>query len=870
MWETFRKEEVLKKLKTNLRTGLSEEEVDFRRSKYGKNKLEEKKKETLMIKFFKQFNDFMIIILILASIVSAGISYLQGENDYIDSIIIIAIVILNAIMGVVQEAKAEKSIEALKQMTPPKAKVIRDNGKSKEINAEELVPGDIIVLEAGNYVPADSRLLESHNLKIEESSLTGETEGVLKDADMIAKKGIALGDMKNLAFMTSIVVNGSGKAVVTETGMNTKVGKIANMIIEDKEPETPIQKKLAQVGKILGLVCLAICVLIFVIGMIKKMDPIEMFMTSVGLAVAAIPEGLPAIVTIVLSIGVTKMAKNNSIIRKLPAVETLGSSKVICSDKTGTLTKNQMTVVETRTITNNTTEFLLELGSMCTDCDIIYDRNKLIVRGEATESAIVEGALKYNKNKNELYKIMPRINEIPFDSNRKMMTTIHKIDNGYRIITKGAPDVLLNRCNLSNEKKNKMLLENDNMAKRALRVIAIAYKDVNTLPLKLESNFIENGLNFVGLIGMIDPPREGVKEAVETCKKAGIKTVMITGDHIITAKAIAKELNILSKYDKAITGQELDKIPQEKLEKEIKDYSVFARVTPEHKVRIVKAWQKTGAVVAMTGDGVNDSPALKRADIGIAMGKNGTDVAKNASDMILTDDNFVTIVKAVKQGRNIYDNIKKAIHFLIATNIGEIVTIFMGLILGFKSPLLAIQLLWINLVTDSFPAIAIGLEPPEKEIMSRKPIDSRKGIFTDGLWNKIIVEGIMLGMLTLVAFSIGNKYYSLEVGRTMAFVALGALELVHSFNIKSDESIFKVGIFENKFLIGSFILGIFIQTIVVLVPTFANIFNLVALNNTQWLIVAVISLLPIPIMELQKKINEVKFGKVIYREKQNI
>ena len=869
MWETFRKEEVLKKLKTNLRTGLSEEEVVFRRSKYGKNKLEEKKKETLMIKFFKQFNDFMIIILILASVVSAGVSYLQGENDYIDSVIIIAIVILNAIMGVVQEAKAEKSIEALKQMTPPKAKVIRDNGKSKEINAEELVPGDIIVLESGNYVPADCRLLESHNLKIEESSLTGETEGVLKDADLIAKKDVALGDMKNLAFMTSIVVNGSGKAVVTEIGMNTKVGKIANMIIEDKEPETPIQKKLAQVGKILGLVCLAICVLIFIIGMIKKIDPIEMFMTSVGLAVAAIPEGLPAIVTIVLSIGVTKMAKNNSIIRKLPAVETLGSSKVICSDKTGTLTKNQMTVVETKT-NNNTIDFLLELGSMCTDCDIIYDKNKLIVKGEPTETAIVEGALKQNKNKNDLYKIMPRVNEIPFDSNRKMMTTIHKIENKYRIITKGAPDVLLDRCNLSNEKKNKILLENDKMASRALRVIAIAYKDVNVLPAKIESNFIENGLNFVGLIGMIDPPREGVKEAVNICKKAGIKTVMITGDHIITAKAIAKELNILGKYDKAITGQELDKIPKEKLEKEIKDYSVFARVTPEHKVKIVKAWQKTGAVVAMTGDGVNDSPALKRADIGIAMGKNGTDVAKNASDMILTDDNFVTIVKAVKQGRNIYDNIKKAIHFLIATNIGEIVTIFMGLVLGLKSPLLAIQLLWINLVTDSFPAIAIGLEPPEKDIMTRKPVDSKKGIFADGLWNKIIIEGIMLGMLTLVAFSIGNKYYGLEVGRTMAFVALGVLELVHSFNIKSDESIFKVGIFENKFLIGSFILGVFIQTIVVLVPTFANVFDLVSLNITQWLIVGIISILPIPIMESQKKINEVKFGKVIYREKENI
>ena len=869
MWETFRKEEVLKKLKTNLRTGLSEEEVVFRRSKYGKNKLEEKKKETLIVKFFKQFNDFMIIILILASVVSAGVSYLQGENDYIDSVIIIAIVILNAIMGVMQEAKAEKSIEALKQMTPPKAKVIRNNGESKEVNAEELVPGDIIVLEAGNYVPADCRLLESHNLKIEESSLTGETEGVLKDADMIAKKDVALGDMKNLAFMTSIVVNGSGKAVVTEVGMNTKVGKIANMIIEDKEPETPIQKKLAQVGKILGLTCLAICVLIFIIGMIKKIDPIEMFMTSVGLAVAAIPEGLPAIVTIVLSIGVTKMAKNNSIIRKLPAVETLGSSKVICSDKTGTLTKNQMTVVETKT-NNSTTDFLLELGSMCTDCDIIYDKNKLIVKGEPTETAIVEGALKQNKNKNDLYKIMPRVNEIPFDSNRKMMTTIHKIENKYRIITKGAPDVLLDRCNLSNEKKNKILLENDNMASRALRVIAIAYKDVNVLPAKIESNFIENVLNFVGLIGMIDPPREGVKEAVNICKKAGIKTVMITGDHIITAKAIAKELNILGKYDKAITGQELDKIPKEKLEKEIKDYSVFARVTPEHKVKIVKAWQKTGAVVAMTGDGVNDSPALKRADIGIAMGKSGTDVAKNASDMILTDDNFVTIVKAVKQGRNIYDNIKKAIHFLIATNIGEIVTIFMGLVLGLKSPLLAIQLLWINLVTDSFPAIAIGLEPPEKDIMTRKPVDSKKGIFADGLWNKIIVEGIMLGMLTLVAFSIGNKYYGLEVGRTMAFVALGVLELVHSFNIKSDESIFKVGIFENKFLIASFVLGIFIQTIVVIIPYLANIFNLVPLNKIQWLITIGISILPIPIIEIQKKINEFRFGKIIYTKEQEI
>ena len=866
MWETLRKEEVIKKLKTNPKNGLNEEEVVFRRNKYGKNKLDDKPKENLLVKFLKQFNDFMIIILIIASIISAGISYFQGENDYIDSIIIIAIVILNALMGVVQEAKAEKSIEALQEMTPLKAKVIRE-GITKEINAEEIVPGDIIILEAGNYVPADCRLLESHNLKIEESSLTGETEPVLKDANMIAKNDVSLGDMLNMGFMASIVVNGHGKAVVTETGMNTKVGKIANMIIENESPETPIQRKLGQVGKTLGIVCLAICVIIFIIGMVKNIDPIEMFMTSVGLAVAAIPEGLPAIVTIVLSIGVTKMAKNNSIIRKLPAVETLGSSKVICSDKTGTLTKNQMTVVE---INAKDKELATKLSAMCTDCDITYEKGEIKIRGEPTEIALVQKAIDMNYNKLDLYKKMPRVEELPFDSNRKMMTTIHKENNGYLVITKGAPDVLLNKCNVTIGEKQRIERQNEKMAKKALRVIAVAYKKIATLPKGRDLERIENSLNFVGLIGMIDPPREGVKEAVRTCKRAGIKTVMITGDHILTAKAIAKELDILGPTDKAMTGKELDNITQDELEKKIKDYSVFARVTPEHKVRIVKAWQSTGAVVAMTGDGVNDSPALKNADIGIAMGKNGTDVAKSASDMILADDNFVTIVKAVKQGRNIYDNIKKAIHFLIATNIGEIVTIFMGLVLGLKSPLLAIQLLWINLVTDSLPAIALGLEPPEKNIMNRMPVDKKKGLFADGLWNKIIVEGTMIGMLTLIAFSIGNKYYGLEVARTMAFVSLGMLELVHSFNIKSEKSIFKVGIFENKFLIGSFILGVFIQTIVVIVPTFANIFSLVPLNKIQWLITLFISFMPIPIVELQKKINETKFDKIIYKEKQKV
>lgn len=855
MWQTQNKEEVLRKLSTNEKAGLTKEEVEERQKKEGKNKLEDKKKESLFVKLIKQFNDFMIIILIIASIISAGVSYWQGENDYMDSIIIIAIVILNAIMGVVQEAKAEKSIEALKQMTPQLAKVIRE-GKVQEIGSEELVKGDIIMLEAGNYVPADCRLLESYNLKIEESSLTGETIPSEKEANFICQPDSPLGDQKNVAFMASIVVNGHGKAVVTEIGMNTAVGKIAGMIIEEEAPETPIQKKLGQVGKILGIVCLAICVIIFLIGLIKKIEPIEMFMTSVGLAVAAIPEGLPAIVTIVLSIGVTKMAKKNSIIRKLPAVETLGSSTVICSDKTGTLTQNKMTVVE---IKANDPQKAIELATLCTDCEITGD-NSSQVSGEPTEKAIVEKALEWRKNKKTLEEIMPRVSEIPFDSTRKMMTTIHKIGNHYRIITKGAPDVLLERCNQAEGTANtswKMQVQKQNlaMANQALRVIAIAYKDVATLPLKLESEQVENGLQFVGLIGMIDPPREGVKEAVKTCKKAGIKTVMITGDHLETAKAIARELSILGPRDKATTGKELDKLSQKQLEEQIKEYSVFARVTPEHKVRIVKAWQKKGAVVAMTGDGVNDSPALKNADIGIAMGKNGTDVAKNAADMILTDDNFVTIVEAVKQGRNIYDNIKKAIHFLIATNIGEIVTIFMGLILGLKSPLLAIQLLWINLVTDSLPAVALGLEAPEEDIMSRKPINSRKGIFADGLWNKIIIEGIMIGMLTLVAFSIGNKYYGLEVGRTMAFLSIGLLELVHSFNIKSEQSIFKKGFLENKFLMGSFLLGTFVQTIVVIVPSLADIFKLVPLTQTQWIITLAISFLPIPIIELQKKMN---------------
>ena len=812
MWHTKGISKVEEELGTSIRQGLSGKEAKERLQKEGPNELANKKKESLLVRFLKQFNDFMIIILIIASIISAVVASIEGSGDYMDSIIIIAIVIVNAMMGVLQEAKAEKALEALKNMTAPTAKVKRE-GKVQTIPGIEVVPGDVILLEAGNYVPADARIIKASNLKIEEASLTGETVAVEKQEGIIKEGAIAIGDMYNMVFASTIVVNGHGEAIVTQTGMHTKVGQIANMIMEEEAPQTPIQKKLAEVGKALGIACLSICALIFVIGLFKQISPIEMFMTSVGLAVAAIPEGLPAIVTIVLSIGVTKMAKKNSIIRHLPAVETLGSSSVICSDKTGTLTQNKMTVREVFTIGDTKEELALQFGTMCSDVVAEEKEAGQELVGEATEIAIVRGAIEKGIRKEKLEKETPRVADIPFDSNRKRMSTIHEKEGQYQIVCKGAPDVLLERCSyyqdgekisgLTPRIKEQIEKQNEKMAENALRVIAVAYKMQRVLPNTIKSEEIENELIFVGLIGMIDPPRAGVKEAVATCRKAGIKTVMITGDHVITAKAIAKELGILKSGDKSITGAELEKLSQKELEKNIMGYSVFARVSPEHKVRIVKAFQSTGAVVAMTGDGVNDAPALKNADIGIAMGQNGTDVAKNAADMILVDDNFVTIVGAVKQGRNIYDNIKKAIHFLIATNIGEIVTIFMGLVLGLKTPLLAIQLLWVNLVTDSFPAIALGLEKPEKDIMSKKPRDAKKGIFADGLWSKIFVEGIMLGMLTLFAFSIGNYLFGLEVGRTMAFVSLGMLELIHSFNIKSEESIFKMRIFRKQISIGS-------------------------------------------------------------------
>ncbi len=865
MWCTKTVSQIEKELKTNIHDGLSDKEAHKRLSKYGENKLKDKKKESLIVKFLKQFNDFMIIILIITSIISAITTKIQGDKDYIDSIIIIAIVFFNALMGLIQESKAEKSLEALKKMSSPTA-TVRRNGKIQTIKATEVVIGDIVLLEAGKYVPADCRLIYTSQLQVEEAALTGENLPVTKNADVLLKENIPLGDMKNCIFSTTIVVNGHAEAIVTDTGMHTRVGKIAKMITNDVSPQTPIQKKLEEVGKTLGIVCLVICAFIFVIGVFKHIPINEMFMTSIGLAVAAIPEGLPAIVTIMLSIGVTKLAKKNVIIRKLPAVETLGSSSVICSDKTGTLTQNQMQVVDIFNIGQQDKRFTLQLGTMCTDCNVEKTKGKIRIIGDPTEIAIVDAAIRNGDDKKTLYEKRERIQDIPFDSNRKLMTTIHRNKNEYRIITKGAPDVLLKRCNkyyedgkikdMTTIMQSFIQQNNEKMAQKALRVIAVAYADVFSIPNKSKSEDIEKDLIFVGLIGMIDPPREGVKEAINTCKKAGIQTVMITGDHIATAEAIARELGILEETDLAITGSQLDKIPQNVLERDIEKYRVFARVSPEHKVRIVKAYRHTGAVVAMTGDGVNDAPALKNANIGISMGLNGTDVAKNASDMILTDDNFVTIVEAVKQGRNIFDNIIKAIHFLIATNIAEIFTIFMGLILGFNAPLVAIQLLWINLVTDSLPAIALGLEPAEKNIMNRKPRSIRKSIFADGLWADIFLEGVMIGTLTLIAFWFGNSQYNLEVGRTMAFIALGMLELVHSFNIKSKQSLFQTNLFQNKYLIGAFIICSILQLGIAFHPITIHIFKLAKLNQFQWLFTMLISISPMIIVELQKMFSK--------------
>lgn len=888
--------------KTDLKKGLNLEGVEESRKKYGINELKAKKKKTLLIKFLEQFKDFMIIILIIAALVSGIIGYIENEG-ITDSIIILIVVIMNAIIGVAQESKAEKSLEALQKLSSHVAKVIR-NGELIIIPSKELVPGDIVVLETGDYVPADLRIIEAVNLKVQEASLTGESVPVEKNIEAISNEKVGIGDRTNMLFSSSLITYGRGKGIVVETGMNTEVGKIASIINDTNETETPLQEKLNKLGKTLGIGALIICAVIFVIGLLYGKNPLDMFMTAVSLAVAAIPEGLAAVSTIVLAIGVQRMVKKHAIVKKLPAVETLGSATVICSDKTGTLTQNKMTVqkifynnklVDIPEVNLEEEDAVLEklvyVSMLCNDTKIGTDKQ---LTGDPTETALINMGFKLDFQP-AIYEQMPRIKEIPFDSDRKLMTTVNKIGEKFVVCTKGGVDELLNRCTkyiLNGEiktdlddYKNQIKENNEKMAKDALRVLAMGYKELDYEPTDEEMKDIENNLIYIGMVGMIDPPREEVKLAVQKCKTAGIKTVMITGDHKITAVAIAKALGILEKEDEAITGAELEEMSDEELTKNIRKYSVYARVSPEHKVRIVKAWQANGEIVAMTGDGVNDAPALKTADIGCAMGIVGTDVAKEAADVILTDDNFATIVSAVEEGRRIYDNILKAIQFLLSSNVGEIIVLFVailitpllskifGIDIHLIEPLLPIHILWINLVTDSLPALALAVDPAEKDIMKRKPIKPKKGVFTKGMIWRVVYQGVMIGIITLAAFVIGlgtknvpviegltEQEVRVEIGQTMAFVVLALSELVHVFNIRNNkESIFKTKIFNNGKLILAILVSAILMFVILLIPGLRTIFSIPVLPMSNIVEIVILVLLPMVIVEIFKlfKINTI-------------
>ena len=899
-WFNKTVEEVEKELGTNKENGLSSKKVEENRAKYGLNELKEKKKESLIQKFIDQFKDFSIIVLIIAAIVSGVVGVMQGEG-FTDTIIILIVVLLNAVIGVAQESKAEKSLEALKKLSAHAAKVIR-NGKETAIPARELVPGDLVIIETGDYISADLRVIEAVNLKSQEASLTGESVPVEKRTDAIQETEVGVGDRKNMLFSSSLITYGRGKAIVVKTGMNTEVGKIADMINQTEDQETPLQKKLNSLGKTLGMAALTICAVIFVIGLLQGKEIIDMFMTAVSLAVAVIPEGLVAVSTIVLAIGVQKMVKKNAIVKKLPAVETLGSSTVICSDKTGTLTQNKMTVE--KVFCNDTTsdieraETNEDFRKLIYDCMLCNDSRVLEngeIAGDPTETALVDFALKLDYPVS-IMRENPRVAEVPFDSNRKLMSTVNGKDGKYIVYTKGGLDEILRKCdsylykgsvrhNLS-DYAEWIRTNNEHMANEALRVLAFAYKEIDHVPSKYEMENLESGLTFIGMVGMIDPPREEAKKAVEKCKHAGIKTVMITGDHKATAVAIAKKIGILENDNEALTGLELDKISDEQLAKDVRKYSVYARVSPEHKVRIVKAWQKNGEIVAMTGDGVNDSPALKTADIGCAMGKVGTEVAKEAADVILTDDNFATIVSAVEEGRRIYDNILKVIQFLLSCNVGEVIVLLLatlfaptiGRVFGIYDismiqVLLPIHILWINLVTDTFPALALAFDPANKDIMDRKPVKKDEGIFTKGRTFRIVYQGFMIGLLTLAAYligigstktAIGNltlEETKIEVGQTMAFTVLAFSELIHVFNIRDNKnSIFKTGILGNSILIYAVVISALLMGVILVIPQLREIFSIPILPVGNIIETVLLIIAPVVIVELMKlfKVNTAK------------
>lgn len=868
-WWQMETKEAARRLETDEKQGLTSQMAAERLVQKGRNELAETDgKKSLFWRFLAQFDDFMILLLLGAAVVSVVISRLSGENDVLDAVMILGIVVLNAALGLFQESKAEKALEALKKMAAPHARVIRD-GVVREIPAAEVVPGDLLLLETGDAVCADGRVVESCSLKTEESALTGEALPVEKTAAGGLPAETATGDRKNMVLVGGYVVYGKGKVLVTATGMDTEMGRIAAMLSHTSDSMTPLQKKLEQTGKQLGIGALAICALIFCMGILQEKPPFSMFMTAVSLAVAAIPEGLPAIVTIVLAMGTSRMSEKHTIVRRLSAVETLGGAQVICSDKTGTLTQNRMQVTTWTDYSHrepkneDLRETVANLFALCNDCNV-SDGN---LQGEPTEKALGEYAQSMGIDFAALRRDMPRVGEIPFSSARKRMTTLHKTEDGWISVTKGAPDILLEKCAFCMEgsgqvpfdsrRKSMARMVNGEMAAQALRVVAVAFRQWSEKP-PLSEEALERNLVFAGMAGMVDPPRPEVKEAVHLCRQAGIRPVMITGDHVLTAEAIGKELGIYQKGDCAVTGAELDKMSDKELETAAETCTVFARVAPEHKVRIVQAFQKRGNVVAMTGDGVNDAPALKTADIGCAMGKSGTEVAKGASDLILTDDNFATIVEAVREGRGIYDNIRKAVHFLLSSNIGEILTIFVAMLLGWAAPLLPIQLLWVNLVTDSLPAIALGMEPAEENIMERPPRKNTGSLFGDGLGGRILLEGVMIGVLALLAFGIGHVYFDQEdgyaVGRTMAFAVLSLSQLVHAFNMRGEGSLGKLPFCSNKFLLMAFVVGVVLQCVVIMMPPLAGIFQVVPLNGEQWLLTAALALAPLPLVELEKAI----------------
>lgn len=864
MWYKKSKNEILKELDVDEKNGLSSNEALRRLEKYGKNKLVTKKKKTLFKQFLSQLKDVMIYILIIAAIISAFL----GEIS--DALIILLVIIINAVIGVVQESKAEKALDALKELSTPKALVKRD-GSLKEILSEDIVPGDIVIIDAGRYIPGDLRLIDTANLKIEESAFTGESVPSEKDASFLPDKEIPIGDQNNMAFMSTLATYGRGVGVVVGTGMNTEIGKIAKMIEQEENDETPLQKKLSELGKILGFLAVGICILIFIISFFQGRDLLEMFLTSISLAVAAIPEGLPAIVAIVLALGVQRMVKKNAIIRKLPAVETLGSVSIICSDKTGTLTQNKMTVTTVYTndsyikesefnLNKNESKLLVDCMVLCNDATY-SEKNQT---GDPTEIALLESSFNLNILKEKLEKDFKRIDEIPFDSDRKLMTTVNLVDNNKaRVFTKGALDSILSICNkisingklldFTKEYKAKVLENSNIMSDKALRVLAFAYKDISKENIVLDS--LEKDLVFIGMVGMIDPPRLEVKDSIKLCKSAGITPVMITGDHKNTAFAIANELGIAENISQAITGHEIDKFKEEEFNEKIINYRVFARVSPEHKVKIVKAFKSHGNIVSMTGDGVNDAPSLKAADIGVAMGITGTDVSKGASDMILTDDNFSTIVSAVEEGRKIYLNIKKSIVFLLSCNLGEILTLFTAILLNWNSPLQPIHILWVNLITDSFPALALGVDKTKEDVMNNPPRNPKESIFVKSDKIQLIINGVLIGGITIFAFKLGERLYadSLIHAQTMAFVVLSVSQLFLSLSLRSNtKSAFSLGLFSNKYLVYSILLGIFLQVIIISISFIANIFKVTPLLLYDWIVVILVSLIPFAINEILK------------------